>query len=191
MSKILLVISLVFSVQSFAKVKCGKGVEFEEVVTIEKDNGKEIDLDLNGVGLKKVLFFNVFYVALYLEKNIGQSGDVILKSNSHKVGVIHALRNIKKDQLVNEWEKEFERLCGSEKRCKRLRKPHDKFLSYARDVKKGERLFLVSFPHRFEFEVNMNETYPPIYSPEYAKLLQNSLFGPDSADKSLKKGILG
>lgn len=190
MSKILLVFSLVFSVQSFAKVSCGSGVEFADSVSIIDDDGQSIDLDLNGVGKKRVLFFNVFFAALYLEQT-SQHGEAIIQSNQHKVGIIHATMNIDKDQLVDMWEEEFERLCGEPADCSRLRPHHDQFLSYARDVQKGERLYLITFPDRFEFEVNQSETFPPIMSADYSRLLQSSLIGVDPADAELKKGLLG
>ncbi len=190
MSKVFIAISLFFSVQSFANVNCGNGVEFTESLSITNNQNKDIDLLLNGVGLKRVLFFNVFYAALYLETPT-QNAEAIIASNQVKVGIIHATMNIDRKRLVDVWNDEFDRLCGSEKECKALRPYHDQFLSYARDVAKGERMYMITFPDRFEFEANENETFPPIYSPGYARLLQNSLIGPDPTDAELKKGLLG
>lgn len=191
MSKLLVVISLFFSAQAFAKVTCKKGVQFESSMSITKNNGKDVTLDLNGVGLKKALFLDVFYAALYLDKSLGQSADVIINSNEHKVGIVHTLRKLSRQQLVDIFDDEFERLCGTPKSCKRMRPHHEQFISYIRDLKKNERLYMVTFPDRFEVEINQNETFQPIRSPEYSRLLQNLLFGPDAADAELKKGLLG
>jgi hypothetical protein len=191
LSKVLLIISLFYSVQSFANVTCGGGVEFSEGLNIQKDNGQSSTLNLNGVGLKKVFLFNVFYAALYLETSMGKSGASIINSNETKVGIIHTLRGISKKQLIDLWDEEFERLCGDESSCKKMLPHHNRFLSYFRDLKKNERLYLIAFPDRFEVEINKNEGFPAIFSPQYSRLLQNSLFGPNAADARLKKGILG
>lgn len=188
MKNILILGLLLISNYSTAAVQCPSGVEFADDVVIEGDNNQLVSLDLNGVGLKKVLFFNIFYAAFYLEQT-SQDPGIIIPSNQHKVGIIHALRDITQDQLIEQWQQEFERLCGD--RCDALRPYHEQFLSYSRDVDKNERLYLISFSDRFELEINQNEVYPPIYSPEYSRLLQRSLFGPDAADPELKKGILG
>ncbi len=190
MSKLLVVICVLFSVQSFAKVSCGGGVEFYDSVAIVNDNNQNTTLHLNGVGQKRVLFFNVFYAALYLEQ-LSQNGESIIQSKQHKVGIIHATMNIDKKRLVDMWNSEFDRLCGTETECQRLLPYHEQFISYARDVKKGERMYLIAFADRFEFEANQTETYPPIYSVGYSRLLQKSLIGPEPADAELKKGLLG
>jgi hypothetical protein len=152
--------------------------------------GQMVDLDLNGVGLYRVLFFNVFYGALYLEQR-SQDGDWIIDSDQYKVGMIHATMNISKNQMVNLWNDEFDRLCGTPTQCAKLRPYHEEFLSYSRDVPKGERMYLIHFPDLFEFGSSQGETFPPIYSPEYGEFMQKVLIGPEPTDVELKKGLLG
>lgn len=188
MLKLIFIIPLFFALPAYSKVKCGSGVEFESQVTIEDDNQNLIELDLNGVGRKRVLFFNVFYAALYLENRSPES-ELIIASDEHKVGIIHATRNISKQQLTDLFNDEFERLCKDQ--CDELRPYHEQLLSYIRDIARNERLFLINFPDRFELEVNQTETFDPIMSPAYSRLLQNMLFGPDAEDPALKDGLLG
>ncbi len=187
---ILFFISLLITTPSLAKVVCGNKVEFPKKLTLNVSQSKK-DVLLNGVGLKKVLFINVFYAALYLEKK-SSNANQILSSKEIKVGVVHALRNIGKDQLVDQWDDEFERLCGNE--CNKLLPFHKRLMSYARDVKNGERLYLIIFSDRFEFEISGaqgQETFPPIYSAEYGRLMQRVLIGPEAEDKTLEDGLLG
>ncbi len=188
MLKLFFLCVLFFSLQTQAKVYCDGGIAFVEETQIKDDSGQYRRLELNGVGLKKILFFKAFYGALYLERP-SQNGAAIVKSNQYKVGIVHVLRNASKKTLVDAWDDEFHRLCGQ--RCAALDRFHKQFLSYFRDVKKNESLYIIAFPNRFEFQVNGNEFYPPIHSAEYSRLLQNSLFGPDASDDSLKKGLLG
>jgi len=181
---------IMFTNISYAKVTCGNNVTFAKKLTINVNKTKK-DVFLNGVGLKKVLFFNVFYAALYLEQP-NTSAAQILNSKEIKIGAVHALRDITKDQLVDQWDKEYERLCGQN--CEKLLPFHERFLSYARNVKNGERLYLIMLSDRFEFEIsgtNGQETYPPIRSPEYGQILQRVLIGPDAEDKTLENGLLG
>lgn len=175
------------SITSHAAVQCEKGVYFNETVGLNTKNGT-INLDLNGIGLKKILFFKIFYGALYLE-NLSSNPVKIINSDQHKVGVLHVLRNASRKQMVDAWGGEFERLCGND--CEALRPHHERFISYARDVRKNERLYMVIFPDRFEFQLNNDEFFPAIKSPAYARLMQHSLYGPDAGDKSVADGLLG
>lgn len=192
MSKVFIAMMFVLSTPwSQAKVMCGGKVEFSDTLSINMGGGKSKALKLNGVGLKKVMVFNIFYAGLYLE-NLSSNAAQILKSKEVKIGVVHSLRNIDKDQLVDMWDDEFSRLCNNQ--CEALRPVHERFLSYARSVKTGERLYLILFPDRFEFEISGHkgqETFPPIYSASYGTLLQRVLIGPDAEDKTLENGLLG
>lgn len=190
MSRLLIIISLFYSTQLMARVQCSKGVQFPSYVDVVMDSQQKVRLDLNGVGLRKFFVFNAFYAGLYLQSP-SQNGVEILNSDEIKVGIIHALVNIDKKQLTKMWNDEYTRLCGSPQSCNQMRPYHNKLLSYARDVKAGERLYLVAFADRFEFEINNKEFFDPVYSPEYSRLLQNSMFGPDAANAELKKGLLG
>lgn len=191
MAKYLVIICLLYAAQSQADLLCPKGVKFEDRLEVENDDGSETSLKLNGVGLKQVqviIKVDAFYAGLYLEKT-SQSASTILKSKQKKVGVIHTLMKVSRKRLVDMWDEEYERLCGSQ--CDKLRKFHDQFISYARDLKKGERLYLIQFKDRLEIEINNNEFFQPIHSAAYGKLLQRVLIGPDAADKKLEKGLLG
>lgn len=188
MVKTIAVLAFVFSTSVNAAVTCPKNIKFEESLRVRVSKNKKVNLYLNGIGLKKVLFVKVFYAGLYLE-NLSQSASTVLNSKKIKVGVIHTLQNAKKKQLVDFWDDEFKRLCGNQ--CAQLRPYHEQFISYARNVKKGERLYTIFFRDRFEFEANGNEFYEPIRSAAYSKLLQRVLIGPDAKDKSLEDGLLG
>ena len=102
---------------------------------------------------------------------------------------IHATRNITEKQLTDLFNGEFERLCKDQ--CDELQPHHDQLLGYLRAIKKNERIYIMNFPDRLEIEINENETFDPIMSPAYSRLLQNMLFGPDADDQDLKAGLLG
>ena len=183
---IVLLLSLLSSV-SLADLNCPTNIIFEEFVDV-KTNAGFTELSLNGVGLKKIFLFKVFYGALYLQKN-SSNGDSIVNSKEIKVFTVHALRNISKKQLVDEWTDEFERLCAED--CKKLQPFHDQLMSYARDVNKNERFSLAFLPNRLEFIPTGGEDFPPIKSVAYGKLMLKAAVGSDAGDDKLKKGLLG
>ena len=179
---------LLFTFQySYADLECPSKVVFADELIV-KENKKTKSVFLNGVGLKKFLFFNIFYGALYLE-NPTSDPDDIMDSSELKIITIHALRDVSEEQLADEWDKEYERLCAD--RCEKLRKYHEQFLSYAREVKTHERISLIFFPDRLEFISNTGEKFLPIKSPEYGEIMLMSSIGPDPGDSNLKKGMLG
>ena len=191
MVKYFFVVVLFISIQGQAQeriVECSKDVKFDEIISVNTSPSESIDLVLNGVGKKRVLFFNVAFGAFYLE-NQSQDAEAILASDEIKVGIIHTLMGASQSMMVGMWNDEFDRLCHS--RCEELRPYHEKFLSYVRDLEKNERLYLMIFKDRFEFEANNNEFYDPIYSSGYANLIQRVLIGPEASDKKLEKALLG
>ncbi|MEM7647435.1 MAG: chalcone isomerase family protein [Pseudomonadota bacterium] len=188
MTRLLVAISLLIGFQAQAKVQCGNGVSFDKSITVTDDAQGDVPLVLNGVGKKRVLFFDVFYAALYLEE-VSTDAVEILDSEQLKVGIIHATRNITKKQLTDLFDEEYQRLCDD--KCEEMLPAHEKFMSYARAVKKNERLALILFADRFEFEINQNEFFDPIYDVDYADFLSRMLIGPEAADDKLKDGLLG
>ena len=189
MLRLFLGMLLVSSIHAQAKVvKCGGGVEFNKIIEVENGDGIPTLLDLNGIGKKRVLFFNVFYAALYLEETSNDSA-TILNSDQLKVGMIHATRNITKKQLTDLFNDEFDRLC--EDKCDKMRPAHDQFISYIRPINNGERLTLVVMRDRLEMDINGDEFFDPIHDPDYGDFLSRLLIGPDAADADLKKGLLG
>jgi hypothetical protein len=189
-TKAILVLLSIFFIQLDAEavVQCTNEVRFSKEVAVRVGPNTSHRLYLNGVGRKRVLGINIFYAALYLQRP-SSNAIAILNSNQTKLGIIHTTRNISRRQIVQMWNQEFDRLCGSD--CEALRPFHNRFISYARDVQRNERLYLIILPDRFEFVVNNNEIYDPIYSPEYADLMQRVLIGPDAEDKSMEDGLLG
>ena len=179
---------LIFSFHySYGDLECPNKINFVDEIMV-KVSKKNKPVYLNGVGLKKILFFNIFYGALYLENPTSDSED-IMASPEVKVITVHALRDISEGQLVEEWDREYNRLC--DKDCEKLRPFHEQFLSYARDVEKNERFSLAFLPDRLEFISNTGEKFEPIKSVEYGQIMLMSSIGEDPADTNLKKGMLG
>lgn len=188
MNIIAAIVTTLITFSAYGQVVCPGGVDFKEALGLTTPSNHNVVVDLNGVGLKKVLFVKVFYSALYLQ-NTTQNAQTILNSKQVKVAMIHALRSISKNQLINMWNDEYDRLC--EDRCQELLPYHEKFLSYIRSIKKDERLALLFFNDRFELETSGGQTYDAIKSPAYGKILQRVTIGRDAKDKSLEDGLLG
>jgi len=187
LSQIIFLFALLGPNSANAVVQCTSDVQFGEEVGVRTPDGIK-KLPLNGVGRKRVFGFNVFYAGLYLEYPSSNALG-ILESSQIKLGIIHTTMDISRRRITQMWNEQYNRLCGSD--CKSLEPYHQRFLSYARDVSRNERLYMILYPDRFEFIVNNEEVYEPIYSSEYALLMQRVLIGPDAEDKDLENGLLG
>lgn len=187
LSQIVFLLSLLAPNSANAVVQCTHDVQFSKELGVRTPGGTK-KLLLNGVGRKRVWGFNVFYAGLYLEKPNSDASS-ILKSPQLKLGIIHTTMNISRRRITQMWNEQFDRLCGDE--CERLKPYHDLFLSYARNVSRNERLYMILYPNRFEFIINNEEVYEPIYSAEYALLMQRVLIGPEADDKDLESALLG
>ena len=179
-----------------AAVQCTDEVRFDEYQYVELSNGDTAELLLNGVGLREfpIIFFNVdvFYAALYLE-DLNKDGEKIIDSDQIKRTVVHALRFISKEDLIENWDEEFERLC--EDQCDELRPYHEQRLSHVRDVNTNERLFLTHHSDRLElfgeYADGTTEKAEPIMSGDYSDLILRSFIGPEPNNDELKQGMLG
>ena len=169
-------------------VSCKDKVSFAKEISLQISGHAQVDLLLNGVGLRKMFFVSVFYGGLYLE-NPSQNGDGIIASSETKAMTLELLRNIPRKRLVDEWDREYQRLCGTQ--CNKLRHFHEKFTSYARDFKKGERMTVVFLKDRVDFITGTDEVYDPIPSGAYGKIMLRSSIGREPASQGFKKGALG
>ena len=192
----LILITLFFTNSLYAEVQCEDNVVFSERQYVELPGGGEVTLGLNGVGLRTVpvLFFDidVFYAALYLE-NKSSNGNKIIDSDGVKRSVVHALRFISKEDLVDNWNEEFERLC--EDQCEELQPYHDQMLENVRDVNEDERLYMTHHSDRLElmgeYADGTLEEAEPIMSGDYSNLILRSFIGSDANNEKLKEGMLG
>lgn len=168
--------------------KCSHGVRFKESLELEVSPDQDVELSLQGVGLRKVLFFSAFYGAYYTEVFEDRPEEVV-DSFGVKAMTVRLLVDVTRSQLVDQWNKEFRRLCGED--CERLRPFHKQFISYARDFSRGEKMTVVFLPNRVDFITYDRSKYKPVLSGDYGRLMLDAAVGPGATNIPFREGALG
>ncbi|MCB0378058.1 MAG: chalcone isomerase family protein [Bdellovibrionales bacterium] len=182
-------LATVITLPAQADLLCGGDTIFEGHASVQMEDKSIRSLILNGVGKKRYLFFDVLFAALYVETPSEDGPAIIEAVDEVKIMVIHALVKAKKNQLVDAWNSEFDRLC--EDQCDELRPFHEQFISYADDVNKKERLIVTFKSDRVELETSRGDVFDPVMSGEYGRLMLRSSIGEEPNDDVVKKGMLG
>lgn len=150
----------------------------------------ETDLVLNGMGLRLATIFNVkVYVAgLYMpQKNHGAND--ILSSNDHKRLVLHFLRSVDKDDLVEAFESGFEKNAG--KSMAKLKTRVERLSNWMADVSPDDELVMTSIPGKGVEVTIKGKTRGIIAGDDFARVLLTIFLGPEPPNEELKSGLLG
>ena len=148
---------------------------------------------LNGAGLRKRAFFNVYVIGLYLPEKKAAAADVIGAGGAKRV-VIHMLRDVGADQFGdalmdgmkdNHAEAEMK---GLEPRAKQL----VAIMSEMKEAKKGMRITLDWLPGKgTQVTVEGKPAGAPIQGEDFYKGLLRIWLGDNPVQADLKKALLG
>lgn len=149
-------------------------------------------LQLNGMGLrKKAVFMAVFKVyvgALYLTKKSSDPA-TILSADEPREMVMHFLRDVGKDRLVEAWKEGF---AGNAPAAQtKLAKEIDRFLGFWRDVAEGEEVLMTYVPGKGTTVSFAGKEVGTIEGKEFADALLSVWLGPKPPSADLKAGLLG
>jgi hypothetical protein len=163
------------------------GVKLEDKTQVESR-----ELVLNGAGLRKRLFFNVYVIGLYLpEKKTGVAS--IIQQPGPKRASIHMLRDVGAEQFTealvdglraNHSESEFRAL---EPKVKELAD----IMAGVQEAKKGMTLALDWTGSATRLLVNGKPTGKPIAGEEFYRALLRIWIGENPVQDDLKKALLG
>lgn len=144
-------------------------------------------LVLNGLGIREATVFNVHvYVAgLYLE-HTSQDGGKILGSPEAKRLVMHFVRDVSREDLVEAYEDGFEKSAGE-----KLKPSIAAFLKLMTDVKNGEELAMTYVPERGTIVELRGKELGSIPGADFARALFAIWLGASPPNSSLKEGLLG
>ncbi|HET7670603.1 MAG TPA: chalcone isomerase family protein [Burkholderiales bacterium] len=180
---LLLALSLACSAQA-AEVA---GVKLDDRTQVESR-----DLVLNGAGLRKRLFFNVYVIGLYLPEKKGDSA-AVLQAAGPKRAAIHMMRDVGADQFTealvdglraNLSEAEFRAM---EPRVKELAD----IMGEVKEAKKGMSLALDWTGSGTRLMVNGKPTGKPIAGEDFYRALLRIWIGDKPVQDDLKKALLG
>ena len=176
---------LVVALPAFAADIAGVKIE-------EKEKFGSGELTLNGAGLRKRAFFQVYAIGLYLSEKKAVAADAIGAAGAKRVA-IHMLRDVDADQFAgaladgikdNHSEAEAKAL---EPRVKQLAA----IMAEMKEAKKGMRITLDSLPAGTQVTVEGRPVGVPIPGEDFYRALLRIWLGDKPVQDDLKKALLG
>jgi hypothetical protein len=163
------------------------GVKLEE-----KEKVANSDLTLNGAGLRKRAFFQVYAIGLYLPEKKAGAAEAVAATGAKRVA-IHMLRDVDADQFTgalmdgmkdNHSEAEMKAL---EPRAKQLAA----IMAEMKEAKKGMRITLDWMPAGTQVTVEGKPAGAPIPGEDFYRALLTIWLGDNPVQADLKKALLG
>jgi len=170
-------------------------VQAAEVAGVRLDDKAQLEsreLSLNGAGLRKRLFFNVYVIGLYLPER-SKDARAVLAQAGPKRAAIHMLRDVGAEQFT-EALVEGLRANTSEEEMKAL-EPRIKQLSDTmaaiKEAKKGMRIDLDWTGAATQLVVNGKPAGAPIAGEDFYRALLRIWIGERPVQDDLRKALLG
>ena len=168
-----------------ALAKSFKGVNFPDFVIVGDKK-----CELNGIGIRKKFFIEVYYGALYLPYKSSDAKRIV-QDNVPKAVIMHVVyKKIGPKKWVEGWKEAFEDSVKAN--TPGLKEKIEKFLSFFDEpVVRGGEVF-ISYDPRSGTEVKINGKLKGIVEgSDFMEALWNVWFGEKPVSKDLKKGMLG
>jgi hypothetical protein len=189
-------------VKYFSLLRCLICIHVVFVILVSASYAKELDgvsmpdttslggkeLVLNGMGTRKATIFSVkvYVMGLYLEKRAGDA-DAIINSDGTKMIIMHFVRDVGMDKLVEGWQEGFEKNYPG---IASIQKEIGAFKKSMRDIENGKSIILLFTDDivtvRFDDEIRTS-----IQGKSFQQALLSVWLGPAPPNADLKKGILG
>jgi len=133
-----LLLSLMLLVPAFAFAASLADVNLDDKVVV---NGQT--LSLNGIGLRKKLFFKIYVGGLYLTAKSSNPA-TILAADSPRRMTMHFLYSVSKDQMCDAWEEGLE--ANTPNASAEVKTAFKTLCSWMEPIPKGNRLVLTYVP---------------------------------------------
>jgi hypothetical protein len=147
-------------------------------------------LVLNGMGIREatILNVNVYVAGLYLETR-SKNPTQILDSAQVKRLVLHFVREVDKDQVVDAWTEGFEKNAG--KSAAALKPRIRRLNGWMRAFRPGDTLVFTCVPGAGVTVDISGATKGTIEGDDFTRGLLSIWLGPEPPNESLKEGLLG
>lgn len=145
-------------------------------------------LVLNGLGLRKKYMVKVYVAGLYLEQK-SSDPSAILKPDVPKRVVMHFVRSVSKNQIVDAFNESFEDNSPDAKQT--MKSEIDQFLSAFEPVKDGDEILLTYIPGTGTTVAIGGKDKVTIAAPAFSSVLFSVWLGPKPPSQDLKAGLLG
>ena len=169
------------------------GSDVAEVKIEEKDRLSNIELTLNGAGLRKRAFFQVYAIGLYLPEKTASAADAIAAPGPKRVAM-HMLRDVGADQFGGALTDGMKDNLG-EAEMKAMQPRIQQLLAAMnemKEAKKGMRITLDWVPAAgTQLTVDGKPTGAPIAGDDFYRALLKIWLGERPVQDDLKKALLG
>ena len=145
-------------------------------------------LVLNGLGLRKKYMVKVYVAGLYLEQKSSDPSS-ILKADSPKRIVMHFVRSVSKNQIVDAFNESFENNTPDAKQT--MKAEIDQFLGALDSLNDGNEMLFTYLPGTGTTVAINGKEKLTITSPAFAPVLFSVWLGPKPPSSDLKAGLLG
>ena len=145
-------------------------------------------LVLNGMGLRKKYMVKIYVAGLYLEQKSSDQG-AILKADAPKRIVMHFVRGVSKNQIVDAFNESFD--DNSPDATKTMKTEIDQFFGAFDAVKDGDEISLTYVPGTGTTVAINSKEKLTIAAPTFAPVLFSVWLGPKPPSQELKAGLLG
>lgn len=163
------------------------GIHIDEKITAE--NG-EI-LQLNGVGLRKKLWVDIYVGSLYLAEKNSNIAEILSTSTAYRLQIDFVYKEVAKQKLQNAWRDGFEKNQNKETMTQ-LKSRTELFYSYFEtNAVKGDRYSLDYIPGTGTKITKNKKLKGIIPGVDFKNALLEIWLGNFPADSGLKKGLLG
>lgn len=162
-----------------------KGVNLPAKVTVG-----DVDLTLNGAGIRKKFIVSVYVAGLYLPKRTSEARTAIEADVTKQIRMVFVYKKVGREQLVEAWNEGF--FNNSQERLDALRERIDRFNSwFAVDMHKGDEIVFTYQPGNGT-TVSINGTEQgTIPGADFMTALWSVWLGDNPADQRLKEAMLG
>lgn len=185
-----LVFFICLALQLLPLVQSACGREIAGVAVPESVTVKNKVLVLNGAGVRKKFFFNVYVGALYLTVKRSAAGEIVDDPGAKRVVMHFLYREVSADSLVNRWNEGFAENNSSQELLA-LQDRISQFNGYFTTVRKGDEIRLDYLPGEGT-EIWINDTVKGVIPGEdFSRALLRIWLGPNPPDKDLKAAMLG
>lgn len=159
------------------------GVRMPDAIAVE---GKQ--LKLNGMGLRRKLFFNVYVAGLYVEVP-SDNAATLISSDQVKRLTLFMLRDLGKDKIIDALREGFEK--NSKAQMATLKDRLDRLTSMIPDATRGSLLAITYLPGTGTILSGPPGEKQVIEGKDFADALFSVWLGRNPVDDDLKKGLVG
>ena len=185
MKRFLLLIATALLCIATAEAKEVAGVQVSETVSIG-----ETELQLNGAGIRRKVFFKIYVGSLYLEEKGTVASEIYQRDGARRVQLDILYKKLSKEQLVDAWNDGFRSNLESEE-LKSLQARIDSFNQVFSEVVKGDQIQLDYAPGKGTAVRIKGELKTTIPGKDFSDALLSIWLGEKPADYNLKEAMLG